>query len=311
MAITRAQQAKQMLQNGGMSLQQAKDMAPKGEFLAYINPKEAKMLKAAGGSGVMTKAGIPSFIEYGDGPGGFADAATTSQAAAGGEFGGGSPSDTFGGGDSSNMVDEVALTRGPPKKPTPTIDNTGPTLNFAEKFRIASLKNLYDQKTGQKKAIPSFGSILSTFKPAQEFYEEEDADLDQYGLSGKTLTDLNRLAEAINKGERTGNISQTEFEKAFYGPEGPRQLGSSNDTSDPFVPTIPLIPKIATDLAEEDELLKALRNRTAFRFMADGGRAGFQEGGIMPRLNQLGSGVSSAEQMLQGINQRLESAEST
>ena len=37
----------------------------------------------------------------------------------------------------------------------------------------------------------------------------------------------------------------------------------------------------------------------------------YQEGGIMPRLNQLGSGVSSAEQMLQGINQRLESAEST
>src|SRR6056300_204821 len=36
----------------------------------------------------------------------------------------------------------------------------------------------------------------------------------------------------------------------------------------------------------------------------------YQEGGIMPRLNQLGSGVSSAEQMLQGINQRLESAES-
>jgi hypothetical protein len=42
-----------------------------------------------------------------------------------------------------------------------------------------------------------------------------------------------------------------------------------------------------------------------------GGRIGFQEGGIMPRLNQLGSGVTSAEQMLQGINQRLESAESS
>jgi len=37
----------------------------------------------------------------------------------------------------------------------------------------------------------------------------------------------------------------------------------------------------------------------------------YQEGGIMPRLNQLGSGVSSAEQMLEGINQRLESAESS
>ena len=36
----------------------------------------------------------------------------------------------------------------------------------------------------------------------------------------------------------------------------------------------------------------------------------YQDGSIMPRLNELGSGVSSAEQMLQGINQRLESAES-
>ena len=92
MAITNAQQAKQLLANGGMSLQEAKDMAPKGEFLAYINPKEAKMLKAAGGSGIMTKAGIPSFVEYGG-------AEATAGAAAGGEFGGGSPDDTFGGGD--------------------------------------------------------------------------------------------------------------------------------------------------------------------------------------------------------------------
>ena len=37
----------------------------------------------------------------------------------------------------------------------------------------------------------------------------------------------------------------------------------------------------------------------------------YQEGGIMPRLNQLGNSVSSAEQMLQGINQRLQSAESS
>jgi hypothetical protein len=69
MAITRAQQAKQMLQNGGMSLQDAKDMAPKGEFLAYINRKEADMLKKAGGSGIMTGAGIPSFTSD-TGPGG-------------------------------------------------------------------------------------------------------------------------------------------------------------------------------------------------------------------------------------------------
>ena len=111
MGITRAQIARQLLAEGGVSLNDAKMMAPEGEFLAYINPKEANMLKQAGGSGIMTPMGIPSFVEYGDGPGGYADAATTSAAAAGGEYGGGSPDDTFGGGASPNIVDEVALTK--------------------------------------------------------------------------------------------------------------------------------------------------------------------------------------------------------
>jgi len=38
-------------------------MAPEGEFLAYINPKEAGILKALGGSGKLTSMGIPSFTE--------------------------------------------------------------------------------------------------------------------------------------------------------------------------------------------------------------------------------------------------------
>jgi len=38
-------------------------MAPKGEFLAYINPKEAGILRSMGGSGKMTPMGIPSFTE--------------------------------------------------------------------------------------------------------------------------------------------------------------------------------------------------------------------------------------------------------
>jgi len=36
-------------------------MAPEGEFLAFINEREAQMLRDAGGSGIMTLAGIPSF----------------------------------------------------------------------------------------------------------------------------------------------------------------------------------------------------------------------------------------------------------
>jgi len=49
--------------------------APEGEFLAYINPDEAKMLKDAGGSGLLTPQGIPSYF-------------TAAQAATGGAAGG-------------------------------------------------------------------------------------------------------------------------------------------------------------------------------------------------------------------------------
>ena len=66
MAIIRSKIARQLLAEGGVSLDDAKMMAPPGEFLAYINPKEADILKAAGGSGIMTPMGIPSFIEYDD-----------------------------------------------------------------------------------------------------------------------------------------------------------------------------------------------------------------------------------------------------
>ena len=41
-----------------------KKNAPKGEFLAYINKKEAAMLKKAGGSGKLVN-GIPSFEPQG------------------------------------------------------------------------------------------------------------------------------------------------------------------------------------------------------------------------------------------------------
>tara|TARA_E500000178_G_C16897903_1_gene696657 strand:- start:397 stop:1050 length:654 start_codon:yes stop_codon:yes gene_type:complete len=89
MSIKNTKQAKRLIEA----------MAPEGEFLAFINQREAQMLKDAGGSGLMTLAGIPSFVEYGDISG-----ATASQ----------DQVDSFSGGDDSpNIVDEVALTRGP------------------------------------------------------------------------------------------------------------------------------------------------------------------------------------------------------
>ena len=68
MAISRAQMNRQLYAGGGVSsLQAARDMlesqALPGEFLAYINPEEAMMLKAMGGAGEpINQSGIPSFF---------------------------------------------------------------------------------------------------------------------------------------------------------------------------------------------------------------------------------------------------------
>jgi len=48
--------------NENITLEDLEKKAPEGEFVAYINPREAKMLKDAGGSGKLVN-GIPSFTE--------------------------------------------------------------------------------------------------------------------------------------------------------------------------------------------------------------------------------------------------------
>jgi len=86
-------------------------------------------------------------------------------------------------------------------------------------------------------------------------------------------------------------------------------LSQGNDDQ-PIIPLLqdPMTTDQATEelIEEEEEPFQLAR---AFR--ADGGRMGYQQGGIMPRLNQLSGNVSSAEQMLQEINQRLQTAESS
>jgi hypothetical protein len=68
MTISRAQMPRQLYDMGGVAnLQAARDMlqeqALPGEFLAYINPQEAAMLKYMGGAGEpVNQSGIPSFF---------------------------------------------------------------------------------------------------------------------------------------------------------------------------------------------------------------------------------------------------------
>ena len=68
MAISRSQMQRQLYEGGGItSLKKAKDVlesqALPGEFLAYINPQEAAMLKYMGGAGIpINSSGVPSFF---------------------------------------------------------------------------------------------------------------------------------------------------------------------------------------------------------------------------------------------------------
>jgi hypothetical protein len=170
MAITRSQIARQLLAEGGVSLDDAKMMAPKGEFLAYINPKEAQMLKQAGGSGIMTPMGIPSFIEYDDDSGsGFAGAT------AGGEFGGGSPEDTFGGGDNQptrmDKAKKIAVSTGTNIADV-ALRKAFPAYNiFRGGQQALGLINQYRQMTGRDPI--TFNSGVTTQTPMNT---ESDSD---------------------------------------------------------------------------------------------------------------------------------------
>ena len=107
MAITRAQQAKQMLREGGMT----KKIKGQEHMLAYITPGEAKTLENLGGQKTMTPEGIPAYPPPGKG-------ASTGK----GGSGGGTGKDQTGGGfnekDDLREQASVAATQG---RKTPTM----------------------------------------------------------------------------------------------------------------------------------------------------------------------------------------------
>jgi len=173
------------------------------------------------------------------------------QAKGTGAYSGGPPGNTGGGStDRSRTTDRqdyntaiatgknplgLDLSKGPPDlTPKEKEFNRLNNLSFTERFRVNSLKNLYDQKFGYKKATPGFLSVLNIMNPALNVYERSDPNLDDYGMTGKDLTDTDRIADAINNAQDTGNITQTEFENAFFGPDGPPEPPKGDDgPSDP------------------------------------------------------------------------------
>ena len=123
----------------------------------------------------------------------------------------------------------------PPPKPPKTKDNTLPTLNFFEQIKVNNLKKQFELEKlrNRNKFGPLIGLVAQNFKaPELSFYEstsEDDIMDTDYGMFGEDLTRADRLADAINKAEKTGNITQGEFESAFYGPDGKPTIDNSGD----------------------------------------------------------------------------------
>ena len=67
------------------------------------------------------------------------------------------------------------------------------------------------------------------YDPALSTYEATDPSLDQYNMSGKDLTDIDRLASAIEK-SKTQGITQKEFNDAFFGKDNPRNPNNITET---------------------------------------------------------------------------------
>ena len=160
------------------------DAAPEGEFLAYINPEESKILKNAGGSGLPTKSGIPSY-RGDDAYGGGGSSSSSGGSSSGGGDGGGRES-YGGGGQYSGGGTTSTDTGGGNDFDRPTIaDVTGDTLPGSSGPVDPGVRGNWttDKKTGELTFTPSTDTITS-------FTDNLKANLksNPYGLLSPTAT---------------------------------------------------------------------------------------------------------------------------
>jgi hypothetical protein len=142
MSITRAQIATQLLN----------EMAPKGEKLAYINNREAELLKRMGGAGVdVNGTGIKSYVDFGGGGSGYGSSSTSSCRKRWHRTGGG--------GSRSDIGDSGSITKGggggndqPITEIRPNFNynidpfSINPRLNFKNIASIIYLQEFLDKK---------------------------------------------------------------------------------------------------------------------------------------------------------------------
>ena len=220
--------------NQNITLEELEKKAPEGEFVAYINPREAKMLKDAGGSGKLVN-GIPSFED--DDPGdtfggdddsddddGYGGGYSEAEANAAGVDT--SQDSSYGGGDGSDGIDNDATYNAADAYFTPTQEDPSVGEQITDFIRGGGLIGA---------GIRGLQDVLGTQPNQYAGIDGEDgigigeanyvSTLDDYTESrgyGKSYSDLNSKDQAF--------IDKEAFD-AGYRSESFNDLYNTGDTS--------------------------------------------------------------------------------
>ena len=126
--------------------------------------------------------------------------------------------------------------------------------------------------------------------PPEFYYNKDmfDEDLDQYGLSGKSLERIGNLQKGLDTFKDTGKLSQSDFEKAFFGPGGKPPKGEGGDNEPIKRLRAPIAEKTEEPKGEFDDLLKFYGAR-------------FEDGGEVRQNYGLGSIVKKATRAVKKV----------
>ena len=213
------------------------DAAPKGEFLAFINPQESELLKRNGALGLLTDFGIPSYRnEYGGGGqyGGGTSSSSSSSSGGGdgggresygasGQYGGGTTSaPSGGGGDAREQYGAVGQYEAPRSTPTGGDDareqyltTQYPTLTQAEIEKgITNKGEIIDEKVQRESLLEKAFDLYRQYSPLGMVMNLGGSLLDSLGTASKSLQNKAIAFDLQNR-----------LEKAYQDP-----------TFDPFTP---------------------------------------------------------------------------
>lgn len=202
------------------------DAAPKGEFLAFINPQEAELLKKNGALGLLTDFGIPSYRGAGGYQGGSGSSSGGSSGSGSSSGGGGSSSGGGGGRDSGGGgggrdYSPPSTPSAPPSKPsTPSTPSASPggggrDSGAEEAARQAAIAQEAARQAAAKKAALGLG-----------FSDEKAARQDAQSQYGGSSYDSSQ--NVSNREQSFGNNNSSNFD---YETEAYSNVGEITDAT--------------------------------------------------------------------------------